>query len=170
LETHKQHRVASPKKIAIAVFTVSSSRFRAKKADNQSGTLIVNALKNAGHDVLDFGILDDDSKMIAAHVMEAVRTKTVKAVILTGGTGLANRDVTTETLTPLFEKTIPGFGEIFRYESYRKIGTAAYLSRATAGIISGKPVFCLPGSPEGVALGMKLIIPEISHAVFIAKS
>ncbi|MCS4538699.1 MAG: MogA/MoaB family molybdenum cofactor biosynthesis protein [Thaumarchaeota archaeon] len=170
MKTHKQHRVDSPKKIAIAVFTISSSRFRAKKKTNQSGTLIINALKNAGHDVLDLGILDDDSKMITTQVMGAVRSQKVNAVILTGGTGLAIRDVTTETLAPLFEKTIPGFGEIFRYESYRKIGTAAYLSRATAGIISGKPVFCLPGSPEAVALGMKLIIPEISHTVFIAKS
>ncbi len=170
METHKQHREVSLKKLAIAVFTVSSSRFRAKKTDNQSGTLIVNALKNAGHNVLDYGILDDDSKMIASQVIESVQSPKVNAVILTGGTGLASRDVTSETLTPLFEKTIPGFGEIFRYESYRKIGTAAYLSRATAGIISGKPVFCLPGSPEAVALGMKLIIPEISHTVFIAKS
>ena len=119
MKTHEKHREVSPKKLAIAVFTVSSSRFRAKKADNQSGTLIVNALKNAGHDVLDHGILDDDSKMIATQVMEAVRSQKVNAVILTGGTGLAGRDITIETLTPLFEKTIHGFGEIFRYESYK---------------------------------------------------
>ncbi len=170
MKTHEKHREVSPKKLAIAVFTVSSSRFQAKGTSDESGTLIVKTLKNVGHDVADYRILDDDPKMIASEVMRSVQSQGINAVILTGGTGLSRKDVTMEALTTLFEKTIPGFGEIFRYESYRKVSTAAYLSRATAGIISGKPVFCLPGSPEAVALGMKLILPEISHMVFVARS
>lgn len=170
MRTHEKHRESSPKKLAVAVFTVSSSRFQAKRANDESGTLIVNMLKDAGHNVSEYEILDDDSKMITSEVKKSIASQGVNAVIMTGGTGLSKKDVTTETLAPLFEKTIHGFGEIFRHESYRKIGTAAYLSRATAGIISGKPVFCLPGSPEAVALGMKLILPEIPHLVFIAKS
>ncbi|MBI2127005.1 MAG: MogA/MoaB family molybdenum cofactor biosynthesis protein [Thaumarchaeota archaeon] len=170
MKTHEKHRKVAPKSVTVYVFTVSSSRFRIKEAKSESGSIIIKMLKDAGLDVSGHRILDDDSKMIVDEVIKSVSSEGVDAVILTGGTGFSKRDLTIEALSPLFGKTMEGFGEIFRYESYRKIGTAAYLSRATAGMISGKPVFCLPGSPEAVELGMRLILPEISHIVFIAKS
>lgn len=170
MKTHEKHRKASPRSVTVDVFTVSSSRFRIKGAKSESGSIIIKMLKDAGYDVSGHRILDDDSKMIVDGVMKSVSSEGVDAVILTGGTGLSKRDLTIEALSPLFEKTMEGFGEIFRYESYRKIGAAAYLTRAVAGTVSGKPVFCLPGSPEAAKLGMRLILPEISHIVFIARS
>jgi len=93
-----------------------------------------------------------------------------EAVIITGGTGIAPSDVTIESVAPLLEKGIPGFGELFRKISYDKIGSAAMMSRATAGVVKGKVVFCLPGSPDGVETAVReLILPELGHVLSIAK-
>jgi molybdenum cofactor biosynthesis protein B len=85
-------------------------------------------------------------------------------VILTGGTGVAPRDVTPEAIEPLLERIVPGFGELFRWLSYQEIGSAALLSRAVAGLAAGRVVFALPGSRGAVQLGMeKLVLPELGH-------
>ena len=94
------------------------------------------------------------------------RDDEVRAVVLTGGTGVAPRDVTPETVGPLLDRVIPGFGELFRALSYQEIGSAAMMSRATAGTVSGKVIFVLPGSENAVRLAMtRLIIPELTHVV-----
>jgi molybdenum cofactor biosynthesis protein B len=88
----------------------------------------------------------------------------VDAAIFCGGTGITHSDVTIETVTPFMEKTLPGFGEIFRQLSYHEIGSAAVMSRAIAGISEGKSIFCIPGSPNAVRLCLeKLILPEAGH-------
>ena len=91
-------------------------------------------------------------------------------MLVTGGTGVAPRDVTVEAIAPLFDKQLPGFGELFRALSFAEVGSAAYLSRASAGIAGGKPVFLLPGAPQAVELAMeRLILPEAAHLVAQAR-
>lgn len=90
-------------------------------------------------------------------------------VVISGGTGLSPRDVTIEALRPLFEKEVEGWGEVFRMLSYQEVGPAAALSRTTAGVIDGKLVVALPGSPSAVELGLKTLAPEMPHIVHIIR-
>ncbi|MCP8315710.1 MAG: MogA/MoaB family molybdenum cofactor biosynthesis protein, partial [archaeon] len=106
---------------------------------------------------------------IRLEVLRSLYDEDADAVILTGGTGLAKRDVTFESIMPLLDKEIEGFGEIFRAVSYQKIGPPSYLSRALAGTLNGKLIFCLPGSPQAVELALNLILPELSHIVYHSK-
>ncbi len=94
-----------------------------------------------------------------------MRKDGAQIIISTGGTGIGKRDITIETITPLFNKELKGFGEIFRYESYKELGTGAILSRATAGVREDTLIVALPGSPNAVKLGMKIIKPELGHLV-----
>lgn len=152
-----------------AVITVSTSRYgrnrNAKKpqdADDASGGLIISLLEAAGHRICGYMLVSDDTSMIRDAV--AALTRDADAILITGGTGISPRDVTIEAVAPLFEKEIPGFGELFRQKSLASIGTAVMLSRATAGVAGGTLIFCLPGSPAGVELALsELIIPELGH-------
>jgi molybdenum cofactor biosynthesis protein B len=111
-------------------------------------------------------IVPDESKMIIETILRSVEKNNLDAIITIGGTGISKRDVTTDSVEKLMTKEIPGFGEIFRSISFQRIGTAAILSRAVAGIVGGKPIFCLPGSPQSIEVGLKeLILPEIGHMV-----
>ena len=113
-------------------------------------------------------LVEDDSKLIRGELLNTIYENHVDAVILMGGTGLATQDVSVETVRPLFDKEMEGFGEIFRSVSYQKIGNAAYLTRATAGTIGGRAVYCLPGSPAAVETALTIILPELPHVVYIA--
>jgi molybdenum cofactor biosynthesis protein B len=108
-----------------------------------------------------FRLLPDGIKPIR----EAVRDSRAGAIVICGGTGLTHLDLTLEAVEPMFEKEIPGFGEIFRLRSLEEVGTRAMLTRASAGVYKGKPVFCLPGSPNAARLGIELILAEIEHIV-----
>lgn len=148
----------------------STSRYASAKvgkpADDPSGDLIVHALENAGHTVVSRVLTADDENMIQRALGQALRDKKVDAVIVCGGTGIAPKDVTIETVAPLLKKTLPGFGEVFRRLSYDSMGSAAILSRAVAGIADGKAVFCIPGSIDAVKLCLdRLILPEAGHIV-----
>jgi molybdenum cofactor biosynthesis protein B len=144
-----------------AVVTVSDTRGPASDA---SGALAVELLEAAGHPVVLREIVRDEPEEIRAVVRRALAHAEVRAVVLTGGTGIAPRDVTPETLEPLLERTIPGFGELFRALSYQEIGSAALLSRALAGLAAGRVVFALPGSRAAVRLALeKLVLPELGH-------
>jgi molybdenum cofactor biosynthesis protein B len=126
--------------------------------------LIRDLLQRAGHSVLFSVVVKDESKLIADAVEQA--SWTCEAIVTNGGTGIGKRDVTIPTLLPTFERTLPGFGELFRFLSYETIGSAAMLSGAVAGVYHGRLVFCLPGSPDGCRLAVeKLILPELGHAV-----
>lgn len=114
--------------------------------------------------------MDDEKQMIRLHLLRSLFEEDAEAVILMGGTGLAPRDVTIEAVSPLLEKRLDGFGEIFRRLSYDSIGSPALMSRTLAGLIGNKPVFCLPGSPQATKLGVEMALKELPHAVFIANS
>ena len=107
--------------------------------------MLATLVAGAGHRVVSRGLVRDDIGEIRAEVKAALALPEVDAVLVTGGTGLAPRDVTIEAVTPLFEREIPGFGELFRMLSFAEIGAAAMLSRATAGLVSGRAIFLLPG-------------------------
>lgn len=157
------HRAAGPQQVTCFVLTVSDTR---TAETDTGGQAIVALLEGAGHRVSGRAVVKDDPDAIVRKVRLEVARGSVDVVITTGGTGFSRRDSTPDTLEPLFDKTIPGFGELFRLLSFEDIGPAAMLSRATAGVISGCGVFLLPGSPKAVILAMeRLILPELGHLV-----
>ena len=155
------HRRSAPRQVPTAVITVSDTR---TLETDTGGARVAERLAQAGHPVVSREIVRDDPDAIAEALREALSRDEIAAVILTGGTGVAPRDVTPEAVEPLLERVIPGFGELFRMLSFGDIGSAALLSRALAGVVSGRVVFVLPGSRGAVELAMeKLILPEIGH-------
>jgi molybdenum cofactor biosynthesis protein B len=142
------HRKSAPVQVPTAVITVSDTRM----------------LGAAGHPVVVREIAKDEPAEISATLSALLARDDVAAVILTGGTGVAPRDVTPEAVEPLLDRVVPGFGELFRALSYEQVGSAALLSRALAGLAAGRVVFVLPGSRGAVELAMeKLILPELGH-------
>ncbi|MFQ5907528.1 MAG: molybdenum cofactor biosynthesis protein B [Thermoplasmata archaeon] len=157
----EEHRARAPKHLAVGVITASNTR---TEETDDSGQYAQEALRDAGHKVAFYAVVRDDPREIREALDAALPQASV--VIVSGGTGLSPTDVTIETIAPLLQKEIDGFGEIFRALSYEEIGTPAMLSRATAGVIDGKLVACLPGSPEAVRLAMEaLLLPELGHIV-----
>lgn len=169
-ESSKRHKAEAPSKLGFALVMCSTSRFmrlqEGKHVDDSSGNLIVQTINRAGHRMVSRVLVPDDERMIKETVEEALQNEKVAAVVVCGGTGIAPRDVTIETVTPMLRKVLPGFGELFRKLSYDSVGSAAILSRAVAGIAKDKVVFCIPGSASAVRLCLdKLILPETGHIV-----
>lgn len=134
--------------------------------EDPSGDLIVDLLEEAGHHVVFRKVLPDNKQMIEANLTRALDSSGVDVVVFAGGTGVASGDVTVEAVSPFLEKKLLGFGEFFRRLSFDKVGSAALLSRALAGVAKGKAVFCVPGSPDAVRLCVeRLILPEAGHIV-----
>lgn len=159
----EQHRAHGRRAARCLVITVSDTR---EPATDKSGQRATDILTAAGHRVRDREIVADDRDAIAALVRAAVANPEIDAVVLTGGTGIAPRDVTHEAIDALLEKPLHGFGELFRSLSYAEIGSAAMLSRAIGGVIGRTVVFALPGSTKAVELGVaKLIAPELGHMI-----
>ena len=131
--------------VNIAVITVSDSR---TLEDDKSGDLLVSRLQEAGHKLVSRHIVTDDVENIQSCVSTLLDQQTVDCIISTGGTGLTGRDVTPEAFRAVFDKEIEGFGEMFRYISFQKIGTSTLQSRAVAGVAKGTYMFALPGSPS----------------------
>ena len=136
--------------VSIAVLTVSDSR---TEANDKSGNLLVSRLKDAGHTLSDKTIVRDNIFEVRAVVSRWIADPDVQVVLTTGGTGVTGFDGTPEAVTPLLEKTLDGFGEVFRVISYEEIGTSTLQSRAVAGVANGTYVFCLPGSSGACATG-----------------
>ena len=156
-----EHRKSAVTGVRCAVLTISDTR--AVETD-LSGRAIVELLEGAGHVVAKRQILRDDPK----DVRDAVLTHLggVDAIVTTGGTGITSRDSTFEAIEGLLDKHLDGFGELFRALSYQEIGSAAMMTRASAGVARGTAIFILPGSEHAVRLGMtKLILPELGHVV-----
>lgn len=169
-ETAKKHKAEAPAKLKFGIFTCSTSRYRQsikrEKVEDVSGDLIETLLRNAGHRITLRKLIPDDKIMVKKSVEQSLTLPNLDAVVFCGGTGIAPSDITIETVLPFLEKTLPGFGEILRRLSFDKIGSAALLSRAIAGVAKGKALFCIPGSPNAVRLCMeKLILPEAPHVV-----
>jgi molybdopterin adenylyltransferase len=145
--------------VAVAVLTVSDTRTR---ETDTSGQAIIDRLIDAGHRVQDRKMCKDDYEAIRGTIAEWVANPNVEFVIVTGGTGVTQRDVTPEAVQSLFTKPIPGFGELFRWLSYREIGTSTIQSRADAGVCGDTIVFLLPGSTGACRLGMEeIILPQL---------
>jgi molybdenum cofactor biosynthesis protein B len=143
------------------VITVSDTRAH---ADDTGGALLCDLLRAAGHSIAAREIVKDDVTAIGAALDRALASAACEAVLLTGGTGVAPRDVTPEAVAPRLERTLPGFGELFRQLSYAEIGSAALVSRALGGLARGKPVFALPGSRAAIRLALeRLVLPELGH-------
>jgi molybdenum cofactor biosynthesis protein B len=156
-------RAAGDRAVRCAVLTVSDTR-RAR-ADS-SGELAERLIIRAGHQVVARGWVSDDRAGIRRAARAMIARTDVDALIVTGGTGVAPRDVTPEAMTALFETRLPGFGEIFRMLSFDAVGTAAWMSRAEAGIANGRLVCLLPGSPAAVGLALeRVLLPEIAHVM-----
>jgi molybdopterin adenylyltransferase len=130
--------------VGIAVITISDTRIL---ADDKSGQTLVDRIAEAGHRLAGRAIVKDDVRAIRSCVRRLVKDTSVDVILSTGGTGLTGRDVTIEAMRPLFDKEIEGFGVLFHMMSFQKIKTSTVQSRATAGVVGGKYVFCLPGSP-----------------------
>ena len=145
-----------------AVITVSDTRTR---DTDVSGSLIKARLAEAGHAADAHEIVPDEPDQVAALLDRFAGD--YDAVLLNGGTGISRRDRTFEAVSARLEKTLPGFGELFRMLSYDQVGAAAMLSRAVAGVYRGSLVFSMPGSPKAVTLAMeRLVVPELSHLVW----
>ncbi|CAN1212081.1 MogA/MoaB family molybdenum cofactor biosynthesis protein [Tumidithrix helvetica PCC 7403] len=146
-----------------AVITVSDTR---TPETDKSGNFIKQSLLNAGHLIGSYILVKDEPDQIRQHMLELAQIPEIDAVILNGGTGIAPRDTTYDAIAGLLEKTLPGFGEMFRYLSWQEVGSRAIASRSEAGIYQGKLVFSLPGSSNAVKLAIEqLILPEIIHLV-----
>ena len=152
----------APRAIGVAIVTVSDTR---RGADDTSGALAESLLANAGASVSRAWVKDDVTAIRRA-VRGLIAKRAVDVVVLTGGTGLAPRDVTPEAVEPLLDRALPGFGERFRAISAEQVGSAAWLSRAGAGVARGRLVVYLPGSSGAVRQALEaLLIPELAHAV-----
>ncbi|WP_438864305.1 molybdenum cofactor biosynthesis protein B [Neptunicella sp.] len=143
--------------LQIAVLTVSDTR---TVATDTSGQYLVDAVKDAGHQLVDRQIVVDDVYKLRAIVSQWVASDNVQAILVTGGTGFTARDVTPQALQPLFDRDIEGFGELFRQLSYTEIGTSTVQSRALGGMANKTAIFCLPGSTGACKTGWEGIIKQ----------
>ncbi len=161
----RMERAAPLSGLGLAILTVSDSR---SPTSDESGQLARHLLSEAGAEVTASAIVPDEPAIISAWIHEQSQRGTARGLIVTGGTGIANRDQTIEALLPLFSRTLDGFGEAFRRLSFDQIGPRAVLSRAVAGVVGSCLVFALPGSPRAVELALReLIVPILPHAVAI---
>jgi molybdopterin adenylyltransferase len=160
----EEHKKEAPKMVKCKVITMSDTR---TKETDKSGKLIHQLLEEGGFFVSAYTIVKDEKEEIKKAIEAGIASDEVDVILLNGGTGIAKRDVTIETIQPFLHKEIVGFGELFRMLSYTEdIGSAAILSRAIAGVSENTAIFAMPGSSGAVRLAMtKLILPELGHVV-----
>jgi len=160
---HHKAQAAQKGPLALAIVTVSDSR---TPETDVNAAYLRERIAAAGHAVCAYRLIKDEPKQVAA-ALEAVLADGAQVVLFNGGTGVSRRDRTFDVLSRKLEKTLPGFGELFRMLSYEQVGAAAMLSRAVAGVYRGAVIFSTPGSPAAVQLAWeKLIAPELAHVVW----
>ncbi|TFG27345.1 MAG: molybdenum cofactor biosynthesis protein MoaB [Promethearchaeota archaeon] len=173
MKVHEEHKKKAPKKLAIGIIVVSSSRFNELSENKQSSDKTIPTVKKILENYEDISlvhseIIADSEAQIKETLANLIKDDKIDALIFSGGTGLSPKDITYETIEPLLEKELSGFGELFRYLSYEEIRSSAMLSRAIGGIIKKKVIFLLPGSPNAVKLALdKLILPELGHMIYL---
>ena len=161
--TPDEHKSNAPRSIGCWVLTISDSK---TPETDTSGKLIRELLTGAGHTVVGSEIVRDEPTEVQRVIRDACGRDEVRAVIMTGGTGITSRDSTFEAVEAMLDKRLPGFGELFRMLSYQEVGGAAMLSRAQMGVARGRIVASLPGSPNACRLALeKLLLPELGHLV-----
>jgi molybdenum cofactor biosynthesis protein B len=159
----QEHKAHAPASVGCFVLTISDSK---TPETDTSGALIRELVSAAGHRVTGHAIVKDEPDQVAAVIRSGCAAPSVEVFILTGGTGITSRDSTYEAIEALLDKRLAGFGELFRMLSYEEIGAAAMLSRAQGGVVQGRVLFSLPGSPNACRLALeKLIIPELPHLI-----
>jgi molybdenum cofactor biosynthesis protein B len=157
----QRHKKNAPKTVALGILTVSTTR---TLADDKSGQWISEQAVKAGHKIVDHQVIKDDADIIVSTVQKVIEAKRPQVLLVTGGTGITFADVTIEAIKPLFTKELTAFGSLFAGLSMDEIGSAAILSRATAGVIGPAVVFCMPGSLNACKLACtELIFPELGH-------
>ncbi len=160
---YQEHKHQALQSVSCAVLTISDSR---TEQDDESGRLIRQKLSENGHQVMFYFILKNDADSIRKKINELLGQEELQVIITSGGTGASHRDVTVDTIYPILEKKLDGFGELFRFLTYQEIGTGSIMSRAIAGVTQGKVILCLPGSLGAATLAMdKIILPEVGHLV-----
>jgi molybdopterin adenylyltransferase len=158
-----EHKALAPRSVQCFIITVSDTR---TEATDTSGRTIAELLLAAGHGVEGRTIVKDDAELVRDAIVRQLANPDVQAVITTGGTGITSRDSTYEAVSSMLQKRLDGFGELFRMLSYQQMGSAAIMSRACAGLSSGRIIIALPGSEAAVRLAMeRLIVPELAHMV-----
>ncbi len=157
VKEHKKHEYS----LKIGVITVSSTR---TEETDESGKLIMEEIERHGHRLCDYRVVKDSKLEILHAIFDFLPH--CDAIILDGGTGISRKDVTADSVESILDKTLPGFGEIFRLVSYEEIGTAAMMSRTLAGVCCGKLIFSIPGSKGAAKTGCRVIFSEINHMWF----
>jgi molybdopterin adenylyltransferase len=172
MKPHEKHRSEGPDRLTFNVVTISSSRFQrsreGKRVEDEGGDLCCSEIEAAHHAVAGRSLISDSPPAIRRE-LRTFLSGGADVIVLTGGTGVAKRDVTIETARPFFEKELDGFGELLRRLSYDEVGAAAILTRATAGVAKGKVILCLPGSPGAVRTGLRSILRELPHVLYVAR-
>ncbi len=164
------HKQRIKRNIRFALITVSTSRFKKygsakspQEAEDLSGDRMYTLIKESGHEIISYSLVPDDPASIR-DLISSMLGEDVDVIVTCGGTGLSPDDVTIEAISPLFHKKMQGFGEYFRYLSIGQIGSSVVLTRACAGIVDDKVIFCIPGSPKAVDLAFsEVILPEAGH-------
>ncbi len=157
----KEHKEHAAKQVRLGIITLSSTR---TMSEDESGKWIAEKTESEGHELLFHQVIKDDAEIIRKSVEDNVRDHDPDALLMTGGTGISAKDVTIEAVRPLFDKELTAFGSLFARLSFDEIGSAAILSRATAGLIGKTAVFCMPGSLKACKLACNtLIFPELGH-------
>jgi molybdenum cofactor biosynthesis protein B len=163
---HREHHERSRKNVNVAIVVVSDSR---TQDTDESGKVASDLLEKKGHTIVEHHLIGNDRDAIANTLSEMTNRADIDVILTIGGTGISKKDITVDVLSPLMEKKLEGFGEMFRMMSFRQIGAGALMSRSTAGVINGKVVMCLPGSTAAIRLAVRrIIIPEIGHMVYEA--
>lgn len=161
--SYHEHKRLENKNIGCAVLVTSDSR---TEDTDESGKLIKQRLTDKGHKVVYYTILQNNAAALKNKINDLLKHDEVQVIITSGGTGLSHKDVTVDTIEPMLEKKLDGFGELFRHLTYQELSTASIMSRAIAGVISGRVIICFPGSLGAATLAMdKIILLEIGHLV-----
>ena len=171
----KHHIFVKRDDIRFALITVSDSRyemlFKGEEVKDLTAEVVSKILKNEGFKLVFYEIAPDDLLKIREAALKVIDKESPDVLILSGGTGITERDVTVEAISPLLDKRLTGFEVIFHLKSYEKVGNATILSRSIAGLCKKTIVFVLPGSPNAVSMALnEIIIPEVEHLVSMAQS
>ncbi|MCC6018211.1 MAG: molybdenum cofactor biosynthesis protein MoaB [Candidatus Verstraetearchaeota archaeon] len=170
---HKEEALKEAEEVKVAIIVVSTSRYekkiRGEPFEDESGEIAKKIIEKYGYTVTCKEIVPDDKGIIQMWAKKRIEEGD-DAIIFIGGTGLSKTDLTYEAIMEILEKEMEGFGEIFRMLSYREIGSAAIMSRATAGILNGRLLVAIPGSPNAIPIALeKLLLPELRHIIFHAR-
>ena len=162
-----EHRRDQKTEAMIALMITSDTR---TPEDDETGKTATKLLEESHHKIVAYVIVENDAEKIKEAFKGFVKNKIIDVIITSGGTGISYRDKTVDNISNFFEKELPGFGELFRRYSFEEIGEASMFSRATAGIIQGKLVFCIPGSKSAMNTALKkIVLPSIGHLLWEIK-